>query len=90
MIDHGRPFGPVSDEEFQRYQDCPACNQRVAVGDHYVLVTIGPGDDPEEQQKARRGRAYNAVAVIAHLACATGFSDPQKYSAARIVASEEE
>ena len=88
VIDHGIPYGPVTDEEFEQYQDCPGCRKRVGVGEHFVLVAIGPGDDPEEQAKARANRYYNAVAVIAHLACATGFTDPVKYSAARIVARD--
>jgi hypothetical protein len=49
---------------------CPACLKVFVVGDHTTLVVLGPGDDPEAQEQARAGLAYNAVAVEVHLACA--------------------
>jgi hypothetical protein len=42
------------------------------VGDVPALVEIGPGDDPDERRKAHEGRAYNAVAIIAHEQCVHG------------------
>ena len=51
---------------------CPACKKKFKEGDYTTLVTLGPGDSKESQKKAREGRAYNAVAVEVHWACATG------------------
>lgn len=54
---------------------CPGCQKPFAAGDVTCLVTIGPGDDPEERKKAKEGRAYNAVALPAHYGCVIG-EDP--------------
>ena len=52
---------------------CPACGKPFREGDYTTLVPLGPGDDPENQRKARENQAYNAVAVEAHWKCATGW-----------------
>ena len=49
---------------------CLACRNQFAVGDYSVLVPIGPGDDPEAQEKAVNGRWFNAVAIEIHDTCA--------------------
>lgn len=70
-----RRFGPkTADHPSCNNPDstCPACGEMFQAGDFTTLVTIGPGTDEEEQQKAREGRAYNAIAVEAHYACVTG------------------
>lgn len=67
-----RKFGPKSADHPGVGQPCRACNEPFAEGDHTALVMLGPGNDPEAQEKARTGRAYNAVAVELHWACATG------------------
>lgn len=54
---------------------CRACNIRFMPGDALVLVPLGPGADPEERALARHGRAFNAVAIPIHYACATGFEE---------------
>jgi len=51
---------------------CHACGQRFRAGDYVTLVALGPGDDPETRDKARRGVPYNAVALPVHWACHTG------------------
>lgn len=51
---------------------CPACERELLHRQSICLVTIGPGDDPDEQEKCRDGRHYNAIAVAVHWACATG------------------
>jgi len=51
---------------------CPACLESFQKYDYVTLITLGPGDDEEEREKAREGRAYNAVAAPVHWACATG------------------
>lgn len=53
-------------------KSCPGCELVFKEGDSITLVSIGPGNDPEEQEKAREGRAYNAVALAAHYKCVTG------------------
>jgi hypothetical protein len=65
-----RVFGPKSGTHPTVGKPCPACNVPFKVGDMTTLVTLGPGDDPEAQQRHREGRAYNAVAVEVHAACA--------------------
>lgn len=51
---------------------CPACWRPILVGAVVALVSIGPGDDPEERHKAAHGRPYTATAVVAHWECVTG------------------
>lgn len=51
---------------------CPVCGVTFQVGDYTTLVALGPGGSPEEREKARTGRPYNAVALEVHWACATG------------------
>ena len=66
-----RKFGPKeSVDKFGHV--CPACNQPFKIGDYTGLISIGPGEDPEEQEKCREGRPYYAVAKEAHWACITG------------------
>ena len=70
-----RRFGPKSANHPSVGNACPACSVPFKVGDYTALVSVGPGDDEEEQEKARTGRPYNAVAVEVHWACATGERD---------------
>ena len=51
---------------------CPGCKEPILVGEYVTLLAVGPGDDPEQRRKARAGRPYNAVAIIAHYECVTG------------------
>jgi hypothetical protein len=67
-----RKFGPKAADHPGVGRECPACHVPFSAGDYTTLVLLGPGDDPESQQRAREGRAYNAVAVEVHWACATG------------------
>ena len=70
-----RKFGPRpsdDDEGDSIRQPCAACQRRFLKGDYTTLVALGPGDDEEEQQRARLGGPYNAIAVEVHWACATG------------------
>lgn len=67
-----RKFGPKEAGSMGIGELCPGCKMPFKVGDYTTLVTIGPGDSPEEQRNAREGRAYTAVAVEAHWTCVTG------------------
>lgn len=67
-----RKFGPKDKDHFSVGKPCPACQTPFAAGDITTLITLGPGDDPDAQERARAGRAYNAVAVEVHYPCATG------------------
>ena len=69
--EHGR-FGPLEDGDPNVGRVCPGCREALQVGDRPALVVIGPGADPEERQRARDGRAYNAVAIVAHEECVYG------------------
>lgn len=67
-----RKFGPKPIDHPSVGEPCPACLVPFLVEDFTTLVTLGPGDDLEEQAKARAGIAYNAISVEVHFACATG------------------
>lgn len=49
-------------------QLCPACDQ--PYDGPIALIHIGPGDDLNDQQKARDGRWHTAAAVAVHAHCA--------------------
>lgn len=51
---------------------CPACRRAFRRGDVVTLRSVGPGDDPDQRQRARAGVNYIAVAIPVHYACATG------------------
>lgn len=70
-----RKFGPKTYDDPSIGQKCPACDKVFNAGDYTTLVSLGPGDDPEEQRRAREGRPYNAVAVEVHWDCAGGNDD---------------
>lgn len=72
MSEASRKFGPKSADHPSVGLPCPACQGPFAAGDYTALVTLGPGADEEAQERARAGRAYNAVAVEVHWTCATG------------------
>ena len=69
-----RKMGPLAADHplVRDAEQCPACKVHFEAGDHVTLISLGPGDAPEEQAKARAGRAYNAVASCVHWACAGG------------------
>lgn len=68
-------FGPKSANHPTIGELCKACNQPFKEGDYTTLIPLGPGNDPEEQQKAAEDKAYNAVAIEIHYSCATGIKD---------------
>ena len=72
MSNPPRRMGPLSGDHPCVGEECPACKKSFAAGEYVTLVPLGPGDDPEDQERARVGRVYNAVAVPVHWACATG------------------
>lgn len=49
---------------------CLACEKRFEVGDWYVTVPLGPGDDGDERRLCAHGRTYSAIAVPIHARCA--------------------
>lgn len=68
-----RKFGPKTAADALRTSElCPACKRSFVAGDYTTLISLGPGNDEEEQKKCREGRAYNAVAVEVHWNCAGG------------------
>lgn len=68
----GRAFGPKDADHPTIGVACPACNLLFQEGDMTALIALGPGDDPEAQERARTSRWYNARAIEVHLACAGG------------------
>ena len=69
---HMRKFTPLVEKDHILKLACPACHQQFQVGDVTALVPVGPGPNPDSQERAREGRPYNAVAVPVHWTCATG------------------
>lgn len=67
-----RKFGPKSADHPSVGELCAACKKPFQAGDFTTLVALGPADCPEEREKARGGRAYNALSVECHWACVTG------------------
>jgi hypothetical protein len=67
-----QPFELLDDESAQVYQGrtCPACQRAFAQSEVVTVVPIGPGDDQDDQRRARESRWYSAAAVVAHAACA--------------------
>jgi len=65
---HNR-FGPLEED---MPKNCPACDKPIKKGQYATLISLGPGDDKEAQQRCRDGRSYNAIALPVHLECATG------------------
>lgn len=63
-------YGPKTPDHPTTGKPCPACREEFKEGDFTTLVTLGPGNDPEAQRKAKEGKAYNAVAVEVHYDCA--------------------
>lgn len=72
-----RKFNPLK-ADHPLIQDniiCQACSKPFKEGESTTLVPLGPGADLEAQEQARKGRAYNAVALPVHWACATGYQN---------------
>lgn len=67
-------YGPKAADSPSIGRPCPACGLPFKAGDYTTLVAYGPGDDPEEQAKARQGRPHAVVGAEVHWACATGES----------------
>ena len=67
-----RKFGPKEKTHPSIGTPCPACKVTFKEGDYTTLIALGPGDDPEAQERERQGKPYNAVAVEVHYKCAFG------------------
>lgn len=52
--------------------ECEACHVRFVHGNWITLISLGPGGDEGERQRARDGAPYTGVAAPVHWACATG------------------
>ncbi len=72
-----RKFGPKAGDHPSVGKECPACQQPFKIGDYTTLIGLGPGDNPEAQERCKAGRPYNAVAAEVHYACATGETESQ-------------
>ena len=71
-----RAFGPKTTIDHDAGRLCPACKEPFKIGDYTTLIGLGPGNDSEEQEKARLGKPYNAIALELHYACVTGYQQP--------------
>lgn len=75
-IEVGPKFGPMVADHPDVSEKCAACKVPFRAGDYTTLVLLGPGPDAESRERARAGRAYDAVAALVHWACATGEQGP--------------
>jgi hypothetical protein len=75
MMGNLRKFGPKADDHPSIGKECPACRVTFKAGDFTTLVSLGPGDNPEQQELCREGRVYVAAVQEVHYACATGITD---------------
>lgn len=64
-----RKFGPKTKDHPSIDELCPACKKPFKEGEYTTLIVLGPGDDPEQQKKAKDGRPYSAVAQELHWDC---------------------
>ncbi len=71
-----RKFGPKTEDHPSIGKDCPTCHKPFKQGDYTTLIALGPGNDEEEQEKARTGRPYTAVASEVHWECSTQLEWP--------------
>ena len=66
-------MGPLKKDHPVLKKECSACHKLFNEGDFVTLIPLGPGDDPESQEKAQQGKSYHAeVAAIVHFSCAGG------------------
>ena len=70
-----RRFGPMAADHPSVGVECQACHVPFAEGDCTTLVVLGPGGDPEAQQRRDQGRAYTAVALQIHWDCSEQLDD---------------
>jgi hypothetical protein len=73
-----RKFAPLLNSHPLVGTECPACKQPFVTGDEVTLIALGPGNDPEAQERAREGRAYTSAAVPVHWEC-SGYEDREPY-----------
>jgi hypothetical protein len=72
-----RKFGPKTADHPSIGTECSACRKPFKAGDFTTLVVLGPGDDLEQQKRAREGRPYNAAAAEIHWDC-SGLGEVKK------------
>lgn len=65
-------FGPKAPDHPSIGELCPACKIPFKIKDYTTLVSLGPGDNEEAQERCKEGLPYNAVAIEVHWKCATG------------------
>lgn len=70
-------FGPKSENHHSIGKKCSACNKKFKAGDFTTVIKLGPGENKEEQERARNGLPYNAISTEIHFSCATGIPDPE-------------
>lgn len=71
-------IGPKVRGQLKKGEVCAACKKPFKAGQYTTLIALGPGADPDARKSAREGRAFNAVALEVHYACATGDEDGEK------------
>jgi hypothetical protein len=69
-------MGPKPRDSATLNRKCAACHERFEVGDFTTMIPLGPGNDPDSQERAREGRYYIPVGIEVHWACHTGTPNP--------------
>lgn len=63
-----REFPPLTSESPVLGRSCPVCDERLAQGDTFALLPLGP-DNAQDRDRRDRGAAYTARAVPIHWRC---------------------
>lgn len=62
-------FAPLTETHPGVGEVCQKCGRTLKVGDRPALVEVGPASE-KDQDKASRGVAYTATALLVHESCA--------------------
>lgn len=68
LSDKGR-FAPLVESHPGVGEVCQKCGRTLKVGDRPALIEVGPAS-PKDEEKAARGVAYTASALMVHESCA--------------------
>ena len=64
-----RKYGPIEKFHPSIGTPCPACWRTFKPGDYITLIPVGPGENPEAQERMKQNKPYDAVALEVHWDC---------------------
>lgn len=62
-------FGPLAPDSASVGKACIVCGMKLEAGDIPTIISLAPADEAAATQK-KLGKAYDAVAGVAHQSCA--------------------